>query len=97
VALHPTQLYDSLVGFTIFAILLRLDRKALPAGNLFMVLVLLTSATRFLLDFVRTYDRTAFPIAAWPLTLNQLVTLMLFFWAVIRLARGRVAEAPARA
>jgi phosphatidylglycerol:prolipoprotein diacylglycerol transferase len=95
-ALHPTQLYDSLIGFAIFAILLFLDRKPLPKGNLFMVTVLLTSASRFLLDFVRTYDRTAFPIPSLPLTLNQLVTLALFLWAAFRLARGRVAV-PARA
>ncbi len=96
-ALHPAQIYDSLVGFAIFAILLVLDRRPLPRGNLFMVLVLLTSATRFLLDFVRTYDTTAFPIPSVPFTLNQIVTLALFLWSAYRLARGRSSPVPARA
>jgi phosphatidylglycerol:prolipoprotein diacylglycerol transferase len=97
VPLHPAQLYDALIGFTIFGVLLALDKKRMPRGHLFVTLILLTSATRFLLDFVRTYDHTAFPIPAVPLTLNQLVTLVLFVWAAARLARKRRTPAPARA
>jgi hypothetical protein len=50
-----------------------------------------------LLDLVRTYDQTAFPVASVHLTLNQMVTLALFLWAALRLARGtrRIARASA--
>jgi phosphatidylglycerol:prolipoprotein diacylglycerol transferase len=87
-ALHPAQLYDSLIGFALFGFLLFLDRKPLPKGALLLVLLLVTSASRFFLDLVRTYDRSAYPIASLPLTLNQLVTLAIFVWAALRLARG---------
>jgi prolipoprotein diacylglyceryltransferase len=95
--LHPAQLYDSIIGFALFGFLLFLDRKPLPKGNLFLVLLLLTSGSRFLLDLVRTYDQTAFPVASVHLTLNQMVTLALFLWAALRLARGtrRIARASA--
>lgn len=92
--LHPAQLYDSLIGFTIFALLLLLDRRRLPKGQLFLVLLVLTSASRFLLDLVRTYDRTAYPIPGIPLTLNQFVTLGIVLWALLRLVRR---PPPARA
>jgi phosphatidylglycerol:prolipoprotein diacylglycerol transferase len=95
--LHPAQLYDSIIGFALFGLLLFLDRKPLQKGNLFLVLLLLTSGSRFLLDLVRTYDQTAFPVASVHLTLNQMVTLVLFLWAALRLARGtrRLARASA--
>jgi hypothetical protein len=43
---------------------------------------------RFLLDMVRDYDATAYPIPAIPLTLNQLVSVAVFLFAMLRLARG---------
>jgi phosphatidylglycerol:prolipoprotein diacylglycerol transferase len=95
--LHPAQLYDSFVGFALFGLLLFLDRKPMRTGNLFLILLIVTSGSRFLLDLVRTYDRTAFPIAAVPLTLNQIATLAILLWATLRLVRGpgRMARASA--
>lgn len=85
VALHPAQLYDSALGFALFAFLLWYDRKPRTKGSVFLLLLLVTSASRFLLDLVRTYDATAFPIASIPLTLNQMITLAIALWAGFRL------------
>lgn len=95
--LHPAQLYDSFLGFALFGLLLALDRRRLPTGHLFLLMLLLTSASRFLLDLVRTYDRTAFPVSAIPLTLNQMVTLVIVIWAAVRLFHGSRGAARARA
>jgi phosphatidylglycerol:prolipoprotein diacylglycerol transferase len=88
VPLHPAQLYSSAVGFALFGFLLWLDRKPLRKGSLFLTFLLLYSVARFLLDMVRTYDATAFPIAAVHLTLNQWVSIAVFLFAAVRLARG---------
>lgn len=97
IPLHPAQLYASGVGFLLFGVLLALDRKKLPRGHLFLAFLALYSVARFLLDMVREYDATAFPVAAVHLTLNQWVSIVVFVFALIRLTTGRMpAVRPAR-
>jgi phosphatidylglycerol:prolipoprotein diacylglycerol transferase len=93
VPLHPAQLYSSAVGFFLFGLLLFLDRRKLPRGHLFLVFLGLYAVARFLLDMVREYDPTAFPIASVDLTLNQWVSIGVFAFAVARIALGRRAPA----
>ena len=85
---HPAQLYASAVGFFLFAFLMLLDRRPLRRGSLLLTFLLLYSVARTLLDTLRTYDATAFPVAAVPLTLNQWVSAAVFLFAVYGLARG---------
>ncbi|MGH2570462.1 MAG: prolipoprotein diacylglyceryl transferase [bacterium] len=94
--LHPAQLYSSAIGFLMFGFLLWLDRKPHPTGSTFVTLLLLYSVARFGLDMVRTYDSTAYPFASVPLTLNQWVSIGVFVFAVLRLARGAGGTVPAR-
>lgn len=94
--LHPAQLYASVIGFGLCGFLLWLDRKPTPGGTLFLFFLVLYSVARFGLDFVRTYDATAFPIAAIPLTLNQWVSIGVVLFAVWKLTnRGSRVAAPA--
>ncbi len=97
IPLHPTQLYGSLSGFAMFAMLLAFDRRPRPRGFIFLVLLLSYSVLRFSLDFVRSYEPSAFPFPSIPLTLNQWISLAVFGFAAARLARMRTAEAPAHA
>jgi phosphatidylglycerol:prolipoprotein diacylglycerol transferase len=94
--LHPAQLYAAATGFVLFGFLLWLDRRPLASGRLFLTFLLLYAVARFFLDEVRIYDDTAFPIAAVRLTLNQLVSIVVFLFAVLRLARGEGQTAAAR-
>lgn len=87
IPLHPAQLYASVTGFALFGFLLWLDRKQLPAGRIFLTFLLLYAVARFFFDMVRVYDETAFPIASIRLTLNQWVSIAVFLFAVLRLAR----------
>lgn len=94
--LHPAQLYAAAIGFGLFGFLLWLDRRSHPKGSLFLTFLLLYAVARFGLDFVRSYDSTAYPFAGVPLTLNQWVSIAVFLYAVLRLARGAASAAPAR-
>ncbi|MEZ5065698.1 MAG: prolipoprotein diacylglyceryl transferase [bacterium] len=89
--LHPAQLYASAVGFGLCAFLLWMDRRPRPTGFLFLLFLDLYAIARFLLDFVRTYDSTAYPFASVALTLNQWISIVVFLYATWRLVaiRGR--------
>jgi phosphatidylglycerol:prolipoprotein diacylglycerol transferase len=95
-ALHPAQLYASAIGFALFGFLIWLDRKPHPKGSLFLTFLLLYAVARFGLDTVRSYDSTAFPFDGVALTLNQWVSIVVFLFAVLRLARGGGSTAAAR-
>jgi len=51
--LHPTQLYHSLAGFVMFALLILLRRKKRFDGELLWSYILLYSITRFFIEFFR--------------------------------------------
>ncbi|MFB0519273.1 MAG: prolipoprotein diacylglyceryl transferase [Acidobacteriota bacterium] len=53
ISLHPTQLYHSLAGFALFAVLIILRRKKSFEGELFWAYILLYSITRFFIEFFR--------------------------------------------
>lgn len=89
VALHPAQLYAAFTGFGLAGFLLWVDRRRLPTGSLFLLFLMLYSIARILLDLVRTYDATAFPIAALPVTLNQWISIAIILFAGFRLTRSR--------
>ena len=87
IALHPAQLYASAFGFVAAGVLLLVDRRGLRKGHLLLSFLGLYAAARFLLDMVRTYDETAFPIESVALTLNQWVSigiLLFVIWKVFR-------------
>jgi phosphatidylglycerol:prolipoprotein diacylglycerol transferase len=51
--LHPTPIYELLLGVTGFVILLAIRRKPLPDGMVFMIYLLLASTFRFVVEFWR--------------------------------------------
>jgi prolipoprotein diacylglyceryltransferase len=59
--------------------------------------LVLYSVLRFSIDFIRSYEPSAFPVASVPLTLNQWTSIGVFVFAAARLARLRRSEAPAQA
>jgi phosphatidylglycerol:prolipoprotein diacylglycerol transferase len=97
VPLHPAQLYSSAVGFGLFGLLMLWDRKPRPRGHVFLVFIALYAVARFLLDLVREYDSTAFPIPSVDLTLNQWVSIGVLLFAGWKLMAGRKVAARAGA
>jgi phosphatidylglycerol:prolipoprotein diacylglycerol transferase len=95
--LHPAQLYDSAAGFLMCALLLRMDRRPLPKGFLFLTFLAMYGVERFLIDFVRSYESSAFPVPSVHLTYNQWISLGVVALALVRLARLRRVRAAADA
>lgn len=91
VAIHPAQLYDSLVGFGIFAILLTVEKRLRGDGRLFLLFVGLYGLSRFFMDLVRAYESVSTAsVGGILLTWNQWLSVFLLLGAAILFAlRGK--------
>jgi phosphatidylglycerol:prolipoprotein diacylglycerol transferase len=56
VSVHPTQLYETVLGFLMFAVLWRLRGHKHAEGWLFGLYCVLAGAERFLIEFFRAKD-----------------------------------------
>jgi phosphatidylglycerol:prolipoprotein diacylglycerol transferase len=83
-ALHPTQLYDSLYGLVTALALLLIDRKRPFTGFTFGMLCILYGAGRFTIDFFRYYEPSA--VVGKFLTVSQLMSLVLIAVGVVIIA-----------
>lgn len=76
VAVHPTQLYETLVMTIVFMVLWRLRRRRNGTGWLFGIYLMLAGTERFLVEFVRAKeDRILGPISAAQLTAMAIVVV----------------------
>lgn len=75
-AVHPTQLYASLLGFASFALLIWLARRRPFPGAVFFSSMVLVGGYRIALDFVRYYESQVilFRAAGAAFTINQLIS-----------------------
>jgi phosphatidylglycerol---prolipoprotein diacylglyceryl transferase len=92
-AVHPTQLYETLLMLIAFAVLWRL-RSTRPAGWLFGLYLVFAGVERFLIEFVRAKDDRLLG----PFTIAQLVSVILIAigsWLLVRWSAGP-APAPGR-
>jgi phosphatidylglycerol---prolipoprotein diacylglyceryl transferase len=92
-AVHPTQLYETLLMLIAFAVLWRL-RNTRPAGWLFGLYLVFAGVERFLIEFVRAKDDRFLG----PFTVAQLVSVILIAigsWLLVRWSTGP-APAPGR-
>ena len=92
--IHPTQLYSSLYGLSIFIFLQWLGQKPRPDGLLISLFLILYGISRFFVDFYRYYESQMFLIDG--LQFNQIVSLGLFFSGIIILIY-RLKKAPEKA
>ena len=76
---HPTFLYESLLNFLIFLILLKIHslklkgKLKIPTGHIFLIYLILYSVVRFSLEFVRIDEVSLI----WGIKLAQLVSLLI--------------------
>ncbi len=61
--LHPTPLYELLLGIAGFFILLAVEKRNLIPGQLFMVYLMLSSCFRFIVEFLRLQPRLAYGLS----------------------------------
>lgn len=88
-AVHPTQLYESLAGVMLLALVLLARRNATFPGYAFLVLVPAYAALRFPIELFRADLRRG---ALGPFSTSQLIALVTFVLAMavlIALRRGR--------
>jgi phosphatidylglycerol:prolipoprotein diacylglycerol transferase len=71
--LHPTPLYELVLGIAGFFILLATEKRRLADGSLFMIYLMLSSTFRFAVEFLRLQPRLALG-----LTEAQLFSVALF-------------------
>lgn len=55
--LHPTPIYELLLGIAGYFLLLGIQRRRLPDGSLFMMYLMLSSTFRFAIEFLRLNPR----------------------------------------
>lgn len=84
VAVHPTQLYESLAALGVFAVLLAVERRKPFDGFLLWLLLILLAVSRFLIDPLRHYEQVSM-IGATGLTTNQAIGIALVAVAVAAL------------
>jgi phosphatidylglycerol:prolipoprotein diacylglycerol transferase len=96
-AVHPTQLYASVIGFLLFFALSALLRRSLFPGAVFGAFLAFQGVQRLLLDLVRHHDESViwFEVGSTPFTANQGVSVALLAAGVIVLLMLR-ARTPAR-
>jgi phosphatidylglycerol:prolipoprotein diacylglycerol transferase len=91
---HPTQLYESVLLFLIFLVLWKLRKRPRAAGWLFGVWMILTSAERFLVEFLRAKDDRFMG----PFTLAQSISVLVLLVGVSLVAsRSRPRPDPTQA
>jgi len=81
IALHPTQLYSSVLLFLIFLCMyFIIQKRARYSGQLFLTYFMLASAERFVVDFWRA-DRII--MKNYFLSFHQIIALIILFFSVV--------------
>jgi len=71
--LHPTPIYETLMGIIGFIIMWKLRTRNYPDGKLFMIYLMLASTFRFLVEFLRLQPKLLYGLSE-----AQLVAIVLF-------------------
>jgi phosphatidylglycerol:prolipoprotein diacylglycerol transferase len=90
VPLHPTQIYSSLSGFGIFAVLWVLHSRKQFRGQVFLWFLILHSTARLAIERFRGDDRGL--LLTTDMTLTQLITLLILAAAVATLLWRKTKE-----
>lgn len=96
IPLHPTQLYESAAEFAIFGILYWRIRKPHAPGSVISLYLVLYSAVRFLVEFVRDHPGEPTPFGG-PLNTSQWISLGLLALGAAYFVRRMQSRSHARA
>lgn len=78
---HPTQLYETIINFTMFFVLVKFVRPRLKTpGTTFAIYLMIAGLERFLLEFIRVN-----PKVAWGLSSAQFTSMGIFIAGLILL------------
>ncbi|MBT5874558.1 MAG: prolipoprotein diacylglyceryl transferase [Candidatus Latescibacteria bacterium] len=87
--LHPAQVYNSVLAFGLFALLMALDRRERFDGYLFGILLIIEPIIRSIVDVFRYYESSMVitSIGGIPISLNQGISLVICGLGFFLLAR----------
>ncbi|MGA2193089.1 MAG: prolipoprotein diacylglyceryl transferase [Nitrospirota bacterium] len=86
--LHPTQAYESIGDFLIFAFLFLYRKRIKFDGQLFWMYVIMYSVLRFVIEFFRgDAERGFVHVASFDLSTSQAVGIVAFLTAVVALTQ----------
>lgn len=89
-AVHPAQLYSSLYGLLLFAVLLAVNRYRYRPGLATGLFLVFEAVFRFAIEPFRYYeDAMLFSLADIRVTHNQVVALIMFVIGIVFLLRSR--------
>jgi len=71
---HPTQIYESIIGFGIFYFLYQKRTKVVVIGSLFFTYLIFAGAERFFIEFLRVNTKYLFGLSG-----SQLISLIMIF------------------
>ncbi len=71
--LHPTPIYETIMGIIGFAILWKLRKRDYPDGKMFMIYLMFASTFRFVVEFLRLQPKLLFGLSE-----AQLIAIVLF-------------------
>lgn len=74
---HPTQIYESIIGFGIFYFLYQKRIKIVVIGSLFFTYLIFAGAERFFIEFLRVNAKYFFGLSG-----SQLISLIMIFIGV---------------
>jgi phosphatidylglycerol:prolipoprotein diacylglycerol transferase len=74
---HPTQIYESIIGFGIFYFLYQKRIKIVVIGSLFFTYLIFAGAERFFIEFLRVNTKYFFGLSG-----SQLISLIMIFIGV---------------
>jgi phosphatidylglycerol:prolipoprotein diacylglycerol transferase len=89
VPLHPVQLYESIVCFALFLLLVRLARRKHRDGDIIVAYTALYAVARFVLEFFRGDADRGFVFGGWLSTSQFIGVVMFAIAAVLFVARRR--------
>lgn len=78
--LHPTPLYEFIVGVIIFYLLWKLSKKDWMDGKLFMLYLMLSGTSRLLVEFIRLNPRLMFGLSEAQLISVGLIIIGIAGW-----------------
>ena len=76
--LHPTPVYEMILGIIGFLIMLKLQKNDSPDGNLFMIYLMISSTFRFGVEFLRLQPKLVFGLSE-----AQLLAITLFITGLV--------------
>lgn len=79
IPVHPTQIYETILGFVIFAILWSIRDKASPVGTVFYMYLILAGLERFFIEFIRTNNEYVFGLTGAQLISIIMISIGTYF------------------